>query len=210
MVHVDVRVTTSPDEFAHLQVALLRHHVREQRVAGDVERHAEEHVCAALVQLARQLAVGDVELEQRVTGCQRHLRVVGGVPGRDDDAPRIRILLQQLDHFTDLVDGAAVLGRPAAPLVAVDRTEVAVLIGPLVPDLDTALLKPANVCVSHEEPQQLKRQRLEVNLLARDEGKFPRQIIPDLSAEHAERAGARSIFLGCAVLAHILQKIFVW
>jgi hypothetical protein len=59
------------------QVALLRDHVREQRVAGDVERHAQEDVGAALVQLAGQLAVGDVELEEGVAGRQRHLRDVG-------------------------------------------------------------------------------------------------------------------------------------
>jgi hypothetical protein len=37
VVAVDVAVATRPDELAGLQVALLRQHVREQRVAGDVE-----------------------------------------------------------------------------------------------------------------------------------------------------------------------------
>ena len=52
---------------------LLGHHVGEQRVAGDVERNAEEHVGAALVQLAGELAVGDVELEESVARRQGHL-----------------------------------------------------------------------------------------------------------------------------------------
>eukprot|EP01036_Dinobryon_divergens_P038827 gene38828-51039_t len=44
VVAVDVAVTTGPDELAHVQVALLGQHVGEQRVAGDVEGHAEEDV----------------------------------------------------------------------------------------------------------------------------------------------------------------------
>ena len=41
VVAVDVAVAARPDEVAHVQVALLRHHVRQQRVAGDVEGHAQ-------------------------------------------------------------------------------------------------------------------------------------------------------------------------
>ena len=72
MVEVEVRVAQRKDEFARLEIRHLRHHQREQRVGGDVERHAEEKVGAALVHLARERAVGDVELEQRVARRQRH------------------------------------------------------------------------------------------------------------------------------------------
>ena len=44
---------------------------------------------------------------------------------------------------------------PAAPLVAVDGPEVAVLVGPLVPDADAAVLQPLHVGVAAQEPQQL-------------------------------------------------------
>src|SRR4029077_18248241 len=54
MVGVQVTVAAGPDEFAHLEVALLRQHVREQRIGSDVERHAEKNVGAALVDLATQ------------------------------------------------------------------------------------------------------------------------------------------------------------
>src|SRR5699024_771273 len=49
MVVVDVAVPTGPHEVADGEIRLLGHHVRQQRVAGDVERDAEEHVRAALV-----------------------------------------------------------------------------------------------------------------------------------------------------------------
>ena len=52
-----VDVAAGPDEFADVEVALLREHVGEQGV-GDVERHAEEEVGAALVELARQAGPG--------------------------------------------------------------------------------------------------------------------------------------------------------
>ena len=50
---------------------------------------------------------------------------------------------------------AAVGRRPGPPLVAVDRPEVAVLVGPLVPDRDAAVLQPLDVGVAAQEPQQL-------------------------------------------------------
>ena len=132
VVVVDVHVTARPDELAHLQVALLRQHVGEQCVAGDVEGHAQEHVAASLVQLAGQLAVHDVELEQCVARLQRHVRQVGRVPGRDDDPPRVGVRLEQVDDVADLVDRATITRRPAAPLHAVDGSEVAVLTGELL------------------------------------------------------------------------------
>jgi len=63
VVVVDVAVAAGPNEFAGLESRLLGHHEGEQRIGGDVERHAEEHVAGTLVQLAAQAAVGHVELE---------------------------------------------------------------------------------------------------------------------------------------------------
>src|ERR1700736_5643395 len=66
MVRVQVTVAARPDELSRLQIALLREHVREERVRGDIEGHAEKKVCASLVELARQAPAGDVQLEERV------------------------------------------------------------------------------------------------------------------------------------------------
>ena len=52
VVVVNMAVAAGPDEFARLEPGLLRHHHGEQRVGGDIERHAEEHVTGTLVQLA--------------------------------------------------------------------------------------------------------------------------------------------------------------
>jgi hypothetical protein len=53
----------------------------------------------ALVELAAELAVGDIELEQAVAGWQRHVVDLGRVPGRDDVAARIRLGPDRMTTF---------------------------------------------------------------------------------------------------------------
>ena len=84
VVQIQVAIATGPDEIAHVQIALLRHHVRQQRVGSDIERHSQEDIGAALIELAGQTAVGHVELKERVAWRQFHPRNVGDVPRRDD------------------------------------------------------------------------------------------------------------------------------
>ena len=95
VVAVNVAVATGPDEVADCQAALLRHHVREQRIAGDVEGHTQKNISTALVQLATELAglAGhirrrNVKLEKGVAGRQRLER---GRPVQDgaDALPRL-------------------------------------------------------------------------------------------------------------------------
>ena len=73
MIRVKMQIAEGVDEIARLQIADLRHHQRQQRVAGDVERHAEKKIRAALVKLAAQFAVLHVKLKQRMARRQRHL-----------------------------------------------------------------------------------------------------------------------------------------
>ena len=148
-------VAARPDELARLQVALLRHHVREQGVGGDVEGHAEQRIGAALIELAGEPPARHVELKQRMAGQQSHLLELAHVPGAHDQAARVRVRLDLLDDVRELIDGATVRRGQAAPLLAVNRAELAVLIGPLVPDADAVLAQVADVGVALEEPQQL-------------------------------------------------------
>ena len=110
VIEIEVAVAAGPDEIAGCQIALLRHHLGQQCIGRDVERHAEKDIGAALIELARQPAVGDIELEQRMAGRKRHLGQLGHVPGRDDQATGIGIALETLHELADLVDVSA-LGR---------------------------------------------------------------------------------------------------
>ena len=80
VVLIQVRVAQRVDEFTRLQAAHLRHHHGQQRVTGDIERHAEENVRAALVKLAGEFAVCHIKLKQCVARRQRHVVHFGGIP----------------------------------------------------------------------------------------------------------------------------------
>src|SRR4051812_43709360 len=75
-------------------------------------------------------------------------------------------------------------GGPRPPLVAVDRAEVAVGVGPLVPDGDASVLQPLDVGVAAQEPQQLGEDRAGVHPLGRDQREAGTQVEPHLVAEH--------------------------
>ena len=80
MVEIDVGVTESMDKRARLKACDLCHHHDQKRVRGDVERHSEESVSTALVKLERELAVGNIELEETVAGRKPHLVDLRHVP----------------------------------------------------------------------------------------------------------------------------------
>ena len=199
MVLVKVQVAERVDEFAGFQTANLRHHQGEQRVAGDVERHAEKQIRAALIKLAAQFAVEHVELKQRVAGRQPHLVQFAGIPGGDDVPPAVGILLDLLDDVVDLVEGATVGRAPVAPLRAVDAAEAAVRVRPLVPDRHAMFVEIFDVRVAAQEPEQFVNDGFEVQLLRGEHGKTLAQIKPRLRAKHRIRAGAGAVGLEFAV-----------
>src|SRR3989442_14206129 len=150
MVDVDVAVAAGPDEVADVEVALLREHVRQERVAGDVERNSQEDVCASLVDLAAETAppaaarARDMELEERVTGLERHAREIRDVPRADHDPPRIRLVAQEAHDLGDLVAVAPVTGGQAAQLHAVHPPEPPDLSGQFIPARDPGWRTPSH------------------------------------------------------------------
>ena len=52
MICIDVRVTCSVNEFSWLKTTYLSDHHCKKRIGSDIERHSEEHICAALIELA--------------------------------------------------------------------------------------------------------------------------------------------------------------
>ena len=209
MIEIKVRVAERVHELTGLKPGHLRHHQRQQRVGGDVERHAEEDVGRALIELTGEPTVGDVELEQAVARRQRHLVDIGRVPGRDDEAARVRIAADGGDHARDLIDHAAVGRRPGAPLPAIDRSELAARIRPLVPNGDAMLVEIFDVGVAGEEPEQLVDDRSQVQLLGGGEREAAREVEAHLMTEHRQRAGAGAIVLLSAVGENPFQQVVV-
>ena len=214
-------VTAGPHELARLHTDLLRNQVGQQGVGGDVKGHAQEHVGATLVQLAGELlhavrALVHVELEERVTGRKRHVVHLDRVPRRNDVAARGGVVLERVDDLGNLIDRAAVGGRPGTPLHAVHRTQVTVLVGPFIPNGHAALLQPADVRGTAQEPQQFNCHRLKVHALGGNQREGIPQVEAHLAAKHAEGAGAGAVGTlsvgGDGVLVFledVAQKIFV-
>jgi hypothetical protein len=207
MIQVQVAVAAGPDQIPDRQVRLLRQDVRQRRIGRDVEWHAEEDVRAALIDLAGEPAVGDVELEQCVARGERHPVEFAHVPGADDDAARIRFITELLDHPRNLVDPAAVRGLPGAPLAAIDRAQFPRCIGPFVPDRDALLPQRLHIRLAAQEPQQFHDHGLQVQPLGRDKRKAVAQLESQLPAEDRQRAGAGAVGLPQTVLPDVAHEI---
>ena len=184
MVEIKVRVAERVHELAGFKPGHLRNHQRQQRVGGDVERHAEEDVGRALIELAGEPTLGDVKLEQTVTRRQRHLLDIGRVPGRDNEAARVGIAANGGDDACDLIDDAAISCRPRTPLPAIDGAELARFVRPLVPNRNAMLVEIFDIGVASEKPKQLVDDRFEVQLFGSGEGKATRKIEAHLMTEH--------------------------
>ena len=87
----------------------MRQDVSQERVRGDVERHAEKDVGTALIDLAGHAAIRDMQLDETMAGRERHLLELADVPGAQDDAPRIGVTAKLLDYARNLVDLPAVI-----------------------------------------------------------------------------------------------------
>ena len=164
-------IPASPDELPRFQPALLGKHCRQQSVRGDVEWDPQEQVGAALVQLQAEFPVRDVDLEEGVAGHQRHVGQLPHVPSGHHHSPGVRVALDRFQQLCDLVDSLSVRARPGSPLHAVDRSQFAVLISPLVPDANPVLLQPRHVRGAGKEPQKLTNHGFQVNSFGGDYGK---------------------------------------
>ena len=176
-------------EVARLQAADLGNHHRKQGVRRDVERHTQEDVGTALVKLAAETALGHVELEKRVTGRQSHPVDLGRVPGRDDEAAGVRIALDLLHHVGKLVDGRSVRSRPRPPLMPVHGAQIAVFIGPLIPDAHAVVFEILDVGIASNEPEEFVDDGFQVNLFGGQQRKTVLEVEPHLVAEQAGGSG---------------------
>ncbi len=193
VVGVEVEVAEGVNERAGLEAADLRDHEGEKRIGGDIEGHAEEEVCAALVELATEFAILNIELKQRMTWCEGHEMELGGVPCRNDKATAVGIFFDVFDDARDLIDRGAIRSAPVAPLGPIDAAEITFLIGPLVPDGDIVVPQVAGVCFAFQEPEQLVNDGAKVEFFRGEEGEALAQIEALLGTKNGIRAGAGAV-----------------
>ena len=193
VVGVEVEVAKRVNERAGLEAADLCDHEGEKRIGGDIEGHAEEEVGAALVELATEFAILDIELKQRMTWCKGHEVELGGVPCRNDKAAAVGIFFDVFDDARDLIDRGAIRSAPVAPLGPIDAAEVAFLIGPLVPDGDIVFPQVAGVCIAFQEPEELVNDGTKMKFFRGEERKALAQIEALLGTKNGIRAGAGAV-----------------
>src|SRR5262245_51253096 len=73
VIEIEMDVAEGMDEFAGRESGDVRHHQREQSIGCDVERHAKKDVGGALIELAGESPVGDIELDKEVAGGESNL-----------------------------------------------------------------------------------------------------------------------------------------
>jgi len=134
---------------------------------------------------------------------QGHVVHIRRVPGRNNQAPGIRVGADFIQNPLDLVDHAAIGGGPAAPLFTIDGSEVAILVGPVVPDGNAIVLEIADIGVALQEPEQFDNDRTQVQLLGRDHRETVSQIKAHLAPEHGPCAGSRAICAFEAVFENV-------
>lgn len=164
---------------------------------------------AALVELARQPPVGDVELEQRVARRKRHAVDLGDVPCADDQPARVRIGARSGPRPARSGRYACRRRRPAAPLASVYGAQIAVGVGPFVPNRHAVLAQVGDVRVAAQEPQQLVDDRPQVQPLGRQHGEALAQVEAHLVAERADRARAGPVVFHRTVRLDMSEQVEV-
>ena len=94
--------------------------------------------------------------------------------------------LDPRDQVGDLVDRLAIGCPPRTPLLAIDRTQLPLRVGPLVPDRDPVFLEIGDIRRAPKEPDQLVNDGTERQALGRDQRESLAKVKSDLPAEDAE------------------------
>ena len=91
--------------------------------------------------------------------------------------------------------------------MTVYRSQVAVLISPLVPYRDTVVLEIFDVRISCYEPEKFIYDRLEMNLLGGKKRKTLAEIETHLVAEYALSAGSCTVAFHGSVFTDMTQEV---
>ncbi len=86
MIFIEMGIPQNMDKLPRLEAGHMGYHVGQQRIRGDIERHAQKNIGAALIELAGELAISDKKLKQAMAGRQGHIRHIRRIPGRNNEA----------------------------------------------------------------------------------------------------------------------------
>ena len=133
MVEVEVGIAQSVDKCPTGEAANLGHHHGQKGIACNIEGNSQKDVGTSLVELATELPLCHMELDKSVAGGQGHFGEVGRIPGREDVPPGVGLFPQTFNQARNLVNFTSIRIFPMPPLMAIDRTEFPLFVGPLIP-----------------------------------------------------------------------------
>lgn len=216
VVFVQMEVSEGMHELARLITADLRRHHQQQGIAGNVERHAEEEITAALVELQAQavllalLLCGNyTELEETMAGRQRHAVHLRHIPGGNEVTTAPRVVLEPIDELGNLVNATAIAIRPFTPLTTVHGAQITVFVCPFIPNGHAVLLQVADIGATFQEPEQLVDDGAQVQLFRGEAGEAFAEVEARLPPEHADGARAGAVIATDTVRQHIIQQVKV-
>lgn len=93
--------------------------------------------------------------------------------------------------------------------MAVDGSEVAVGVGPFVPDGDIVLVEVVDVGVASEEPEEFVDDGAGVDFFGGDEGEAVGEVETELTPEDGVRAGAGAVVAWGGVGEDIAEEVEV-
>ena len=118
-------------------------------------------------------------------------------------------MLEALDDLGNLIERRTIGPAPAAPLSAVDSAQVALIVGPLVPDFDFVFIQVANVGVTTQKPKEFVHDGFEVHFFGGEKGEGLRQVKPHLVAKNRQSASARAIVSFHTLIENFFHKIVI-
>ena len=92
-------------------------------------------------------------------------------------------------------------------MVPIYRAEIALLIGPVIPDRDAVILQISNIGIALQKPQQLVNNGFEVAFLGGDQRKAFGQVKAHLMGKDAIGTGAGAVTFKGAVVTHMAHQI---
>ena len=140
-----------------------------------------------------------------MAGHERHFGEIGYIPGADDQPAAIGIGFDLMDQILYLINHHTICTLPATPLFAVNRTQFAICIGPLVPDTDSVFLEIANIGFSLQKPKQFMDNAFRMHLFSGNQWKSFGEIEAHLIAKNTDGTGSGTIGFLCSVIQNVLQ-----
>ena len=91
--------------------------------------------------------------------------------------------------------------------MTVNRTQVAIFIGPFVPNRNLVIVQVLDIRIALQEPQQLVNDAAQVEFLGREAREALGKVKASLAAKHRTSAGASAVRTVHTVIDNIFEKI---